>query len=109
MRYKVSLAIVEAAAYYKKQGKSLVDVLHSLFERHGYYLEELVSVTKKGVSGADAIKNLLEQVTSESVNRSCRHTSSITRRLFNFYSNIYRWTRRRSDSIATSECFKIFS
>jgi len=56
------LAIVEAAAYYKKQGKSLVDVLHSLFERHGYYLEDLVSVTKKGVSGADAIKNLLEQV-----------------------------------------------
>ena len=47
------LAIVEAAAYYKKQGKSLSDVFHSLFERHGYYLEDLVSVTKKGVSGAE--------------------------------------------------------
>lgn len=56
------LIIVEAAAYYKQQGKSLVDVLHSLYERHGYYLEGLVSVTKKGVSGANAIKTLLEQV-----------------------------------------------
>lgn len=56
------LAIVEAAAYYKEKGKTLVDVLHTLYERHGYYLEGLVSVTKKGVSGANAIKNLLEQV-----------------------------------------------
>lgn len=56
------LALVEAAAYYKEQGKTLIDILHSLYERHGYYLEGLVSVTKKGVSGAKAIQNLLEQV-----------------------------------------------
>lgn len=56
------LAIVEAAAYYKKQGKTLLDVLAMLYERHGFYLEGLQSVTKKGVSGANAIKNLLEQV-----------------------------------------------
>ena len=56
------LAIVEAAAYYKQQGKTLLDVLGMLYERHGFYLEGLQSVTKKGVSGANAIKNLLEQV-----------------------------------------------
>ncbi|WP_144512254.1 phospho-sugar mutase [Bacillus sp. FJAT-22090] len=56
------LAIAEAAAYYKEKEMTLVDVLHVLYERHGYYLEGLVSVTKKGVSGANAIKNLLEQV-----------------------------------------------
>ncbi|WP_342559890.1 phospho-sugar mutase [Psychrobacillus sp. FSL W7-1457] len=56
------LALVEAAAYYKQKGLSLVDVLNSLYERHGYYLEGLVSVTKKGVSGAKAIANLLEQI-----------------------------------------------
>lgn len=53
------LAITEAAAYYKMQGKSLLDVLHDLFERHGYYFEGLVSVTKKGADGAREIKNLL--------------------------------------------------
>ncbi len=59
------LAIVEAAAYYKKQGLSLVDVLQQLYNRHGYYLEGLVSVTKKGVSGAKAIQHLLEQIRVE--------------------------------------------
>lgn len=58
------LAIVEAAAYYKKQGMTLVDLLQTLFERHGYYLEGLVSITKKGVSGANAITNLLDYVRS---------------------------------------------
>ena len=56
------LAIVEAAAYYKEQGLTLLDVLHALYERHGYYLEGLVSVTKKGVSGSNAINSLLEQI-----------------------------------------------
>ncbi|WP_391203792.1 phospho-sugar mutase [Psychrobacillus sp. L4] len=56
------LAIVEAATYYKGQGLTLVDVLHTLYERHGYYLEGLVSVTKKGVSGSNAINSLLEQI-----------------------------------------------
>ncbi|GGA47570.1 phospho-sugar mutase [Psychrobacillus lasiicapitis] len=56
------LSIIEAAAFYKEKDMTLVDVLYALYERHGYYLEGLVSVTKKGVSGANAIKNLLEQV-----------------------------------------------
>ena len=53
------LAITEAAAFYKMQGKSLLDVLHDLYERHGFYFEGLVSVTKKGADGARAIKGLL--------------------------------------------------
>ncbi|MCZ8538579.1 phospho-sugar mutase [Paenisporosarcina quisquiliarum] len=53
------LAITEAAAFYKMQGKTLLDVLYDLFERHGYYFEGLVSVTKKGADGAREIKNLL--------------------------------------------------
>ena len=56
------LAIVEAAAYYKERDMTLVDTLRTLYDRHGYYLEGLVSVTKKGVSGAKAINNLLERV-----------------------------------------------
>lgn len=56
------LAIVEAAAYYKEQGMTLVELLHALYDRHGYYLEGLISVTKKGVTGANSIRNLLEQL-----------------------------------------------
>lgn len=56
------LAIVEAAAYYKQQGLTLLDVLSQLYERHGFYLEGLQTVTKKGVSGAQVIQKLLEQL-----------------------------------------------
>ncbi|WP_075619931.1 phospho-sugar mutase [Paenisporosarcina indica] len=56
------LAVTEAAAYYKLQGKTLLDVLHDLFERHGYYFEGLVSVTKKGADGARSIKALMNNI-----------------------------------------------
>lgn len=53
------LLLVEAAAYYKKQGKNLYDVLIELYGRFGWYRESLVSVTKKGVDGAREISALL--------------------------------------------------
>lgn len=60
-----ALAVVEAAAFYQKSGKTLVDVLHELFEQHGWYLEGLVSVTKRGVEGALAIKGSLDKLRQE--------------------------------------------
>ena len=53
------LLLVEAAAYYKTQGKNLYDILVELYERFGWYRESLVSVTKKGVDGAREISALL--------------------------------------------------
>lgn len=57
---QATLLLVEAAAYYKKQGKNLYAVLNELFERHGFYRELLVSVTKKGIEGARDITRLLD-------------------------------------------------
>lgn len=54
------LLLVEAAAYYKTQGKNLHDVLIELYKQHGWYREALVSVTKKGADGAREIAALLE-------------------------------------------------
>ncbi|RNF39439.1 phospho-sugar mutase [Planococcus salinus] len=59
------LLLVEAAAYYKTQGKNLHDVLIELYERYGWYRESLVSVTKKGVDGAREINALLEGLRKE--------------------------------------------
>lgn len=53
------LLLVEAAAFYKTQGKNLRDVLVDLYNRHGWYRESLVSVTKKGADGAREIQALL--------------------------------------------------
>ncbi len=54
------LLLVEAAAYYKTQGKNLHEVLVELYNRHGWYREALVSVTKKGADGAREIQSLLD-------------------------------------------------
>ena len=43
-----SMLICEAAAYYKQQGKTLIDVLEELYQQFGYYRESLVSRTLKG-------------------------------------------------------------
>ncbi|WP_397538373.1 phospho-sugar mutase [Rummeliibacillus pycnus] len=56
------LILTEAAAYYKKQGKSLLAVLQVLYKEHGYYKEALVSITKKGIEGAKLIKNALTEL-----------------------------------------------
>ncbi|MBR6352011.1 MAG: phospho-sugar mutase [Firmicutes bacterium] len=51
-----SLIICEMAAYYKAQGKSLVDVLDSLYAEFGYYNDVTTSYTLKGLDGAMKIK-----------------------------------------------------
>lgn len=53
--------ICEAAAYYKRQGKSLIDVLEELYAKLGYYRESLVSRTLKGKDGLAQIVALMDQ------------------------------------------------
>ncbi|MCA1059699.1 phospho-sugar mutase [Rossellomorea aquimaris] len=59
------LMAAEAAAYYKKEGKTLYDVLHELFEQHGYYQEGLKSLTLKGKEGAEQIQGILKEFRNE--------------------------------------------
>ncbi|OGX61075.1 MAG: phosphoglucomutase [Paenibacillus sp. RIFOXYA1_FULL_44_5] len=55
-----SLLISEAAAYYKHQGKTLPDVLDSLYQQYGYFQESLVSRTLKGKDGVATIQNIMK-------------------------------------------------
>lgn len=55
-----SLMLAEAAAYYKKQGKTLIDVLNELFEKYGYYQEKTISVVLEGIEGQKRIKRMME-------------------------------------------------
>lgn len=55
------LLISEAAAYYKSQGKTFVDVLNELYEKHGFYLEKLESRTMKGIEGVEKIRSIMEE------------------------------------------------
>ncbi len=56
------MALCEAAAYYKEQGITLWDQMIHLFERYGYYKEELYTVTLKGIEGAEKIKKIMAQI-----------------------------------------------
>ncbi len=54
--------IAEMAAYFKDQGKSLYEVLLEVYQQFGLYQEYLVSITKKGKSGAEEIQEMMKQL-----------------------------------------------
>ncbi|SMD37898.1 phosphoglucomutase [Reichenbachiella faecimaris] len=53
--------IAEMAAWAKDNGKSLGDLLEEVYSQFGMYQEDLVSLTKKGKSGAEEIQEMMRQ------------------------------------------------
>lgn len=51
--------IAEMAAFAKDQGKTLYSLLLDLYVKYGCYQERLISVTKKGKSGAEEIQQMM--------------------------------------------------
>lgn len=60
------LMLAEACTYYKQEGKDLVDVLDSLYDRHGTYEESQVALTLSGEAGANRIKEILANLRKDS-------------------------------------------
>lgn len=56
-----SMLLCEAAAYYKKCGKTLIDVLHDIYEEYGYYREKQISLILEGIEGQQRIKRMMEK------------------------------------------------
>ncbi|MBP1920108.1 phospho-sugar mutase [Youngiibacter multivorans] len=56
------MALCEAAAYYKERGLTLWDQMLRIYEKYGYYNEDLKSITLKGADGADKIKSILADI-----------------------------------------------
>lgn len=51
--------IVEMACYYKKKGISLLEELNKIYEKYGFYQEDLVSITLDGKDGMEKISSIL--------------------------------------------------
>ena len=51
--------LAEMCAWAKDQGMSVFDLLKQIYVENGFYLEALVSMTKKGRKGADEIKQMM--------------------------------------------------
>ena len=56
------MLVAEAAAYYKKQGKTLYDVLNEIYERYGAFAEDEPNIVLEGISGAERIKRMMTEV-----------------------------------------------
>jgi phosphoglucomutase len=52
--------ICEMAAYEKNKGRSLYEKLLDLYKEYGFYKEHLVSITKKGMNGANEIADMMK-------------------------------------------------
>lgn len=57
-----ALLICEMAAYYKKQKKTLLDVLNQLYKKYGYCTNTLKTYEFKGKSGLDKMKQLMDSI-----------------------------------------------
>ena len=55
-----AMLICQMAAWYKNQGKTLVDALNAVYEEYGYYLDALDSFVLKGKDGAEKIGALMQ-------------------------------------------------
>ena len=54
-----SFTLAEMAAYYLREGKTLIDVLHEMDETYGYFREDLVAKTLPGKEGLAQIQEMM--------------------------------------------------
>ncbi|MBQ9885538.1 MAG: phospho-sugar mutase [Lachnospiraceae bacterium] len=55
-----TMALCEAAAYYKTKGMTLWDAMLAMYERYGYYKDDIKTITLKGIEGLEKIQYIME-------------------------------------------------
>lgn len=64
-----TMALCEAAAYYKTKNMTLWDAMIALYDRYGYYKDDVKSITLKGIEGLEKIQTILENLRSRTPER----------------------------------------
>ena len=57
-----SMLVCEMAAFYKKHGKSLAQVIDSLYEEYGYYLNHTSAFEFDGAAGMEKMNNIMAEI-----------------------------------------------
>ena len=57
-----TMALCEAAAYYKTQGKTLWDAMIEMYDQFGYYKDAIQAVTMKGIEGLAKIQEIMNSL-----------------------------------------------
>ncbi|MCR5691213.1 MAG: phospho-sugar mutase [Eubacterium sp.] len=55
-----SMALCEAAAFYKAQGKTIWDGMLEMYEKYGYFKDDVIAITHKGIEGLAKIKSIMD-------------------------------------------------
>ena len=69
----------EMAAYYKTKGMTLYEGLISLYEKYGFYKEEVQSITLKGIEGLSKMKDVMKNLREEGLSAIGAYTVVRTR------------------------------
>ena len=59
------MALCEAAAYYKTKGMTLWDAMVAMYEKYGYYKDDIQSITMKGIEGLEKIQSILQTLRND--------------------------------------------
>ena len=54
-----TMALCEAAAYYKTQDKTLWDAIIDMYEKYGYYKDDVKAISLKGIEGLAKIQSIM--------------------------------------------------
>ena len=54
------MALCEAAAYYKSKGMNLWDAMLAMYEKYGYYKDDIKSISLSGIEGQAKIQSIME-------------------------------------------------
>ncbi len=57
-----TMALCEAAAYFKSQGKTLWDAMVDMYDKYGYCIDAIQSVSLKGIEGLAKIQEIMESL-----------------------------------------------
>lgn len=64
-----TMALCEAAAYYKSRNMTLWDALVEMYDRYGYYKDDIKSITLSGIEGLEKIKFIMDTLRDKKIEK----------------------------------------
>lgn len=105
---QATILAVEVCAYYKKQGKTMYEGLLDVFDKYGYYMEDLRSLTLKGIEGTKKIQAILNEFRSNPPNQISGHQVVIQEDYLSSKKYMYGTNREEDIKLPKSNVLKYF-
>jgi len=105
---QATILAAEVCAYYKKQGKTMYEGLLDVFDKYGYYLEDLRSLTLKGIEGAKQIQAILNEFRSNPPDQISGHQVVIQEDYLSSKKYMFGTNREEDIKLPKSNVLKYF-